>query len=171
MENTENQKSLVSITAENKKGILARFTKFFSDNGMNIESLTLSAADSENKIHRTTAYITGDRSRVGELCQELEAMEDVYKVINLVADEYLERELCLVKIKTSNPHLSSIMSAISQARGATIFTGRNIMIFQIEAREEKIAEFIKQVSEYGEIETLRSGIIATGLNENIVSYN
>lgn len=172
--NPNDQRSLVSIIADNKKGMLAKFAQFFAENDMNIEQLTLAAADMANKIHRTTAYITGDRARIDGLCKKMEGIEGVHKIVNFVAEGglYLERELGLIKIKTTNPALGQVMSLISEYDGKTVFVGKKtsqqIMIFVIEDEGDKIENFIEKVAGVtDDIEILRTGIVATTLDENL----
>ena len=104
-------KSLVSILALNVKGQLGRMTTFFSEHNLNILRLVLSAADKDDKIHRTIAYLEGDRNYVNAMCKELEKVENVIKVVNFQTnDEYVEKEMCLIKISSYNNKIDNIMN-------------------------------------------------------------
>ena len=78
-ENKETERSLVSVLALNVKGQLGKITTFFSEHNLNILRLVLSAADKDDKIHRTIAYLEGDRKYVNDMCKELEKVENVVK--------------------------------------------------------------------------------------------
>jgi acetolactate synthase I/III small subunit len=167
---SNNEKSLISILADNKKGMLAKISKFFADNDMNIESLTLSSADVENKIHRTVAYITGNRTIIHELCKEMEKIEGIRSVKNFMASSFLERELGLIKIKVSDPALSRIIKLVNDYEGTTIYVDSKIMICDVDETEENISNFMRQVKELTqEVEILRTGIVATSLTDEIAS--
>jgi len=166
------EKSLIVIIADNKKGMLAKITKFFVDHDMNIESLTLSSADIENKIHRTTVYISGDRKNVNKLCKEIEKIEGVRKVYNFMADKFLERELGLIKVKVSNPAMSQITALVNEHNGETIYVDQKIMVCQVEEIEENIDKFMEKVKKLTDkVEISRTGIVATSLDDKIIDYN
>jgi acetolactate synthase-1/3 small subunit len=168
MSETEGQKSLVSILADNKKGMLAKITAFFAENDMNIESLTLSPADIENKVHRTTAYISGDRSKIDALCKEMEKIDGVQKVINFMTNSFIERELGLVKVKVKDASISKITDLVNQHLGETIFINSKIMICQIKETEEKVSKFMIEIKKLtDDVEILRTGIVATSLDEGL----
>jgi len=168
MSEIQNQKSLVSILADNKKGMLSKLTTFFASNDMNIESLTLSSADIENKIHRTTAYITGDRNRIDGLCKDMGKIEGVHKVINFMSNSFIERELGLIKIKVTNPSMPQITNLVNEQNGEIIFVNSEIMICQIEETEEKVDSFMSRAKEItNDIEILRTGIVAISLDADI----
>jgi len=171
MSENSNQKSLVSILAKNEKGVLSKLTTFFANHDMNIESLTLSSADIDNKIQRTTAYITGDRNKIGELCKDMERLEGVNKVTDFMSDNFLERELGLLKIKITNPDMPEITELVNENNGETIFVNSKIMIFQIEEEQEKIDSFMRKAKNVSkDIEILRTGIVATPIDNEINAY-
>jgi len=162
------QKSLVSIIADNKKGMLAKFARFFADNNMNIESLTLSQADIENKIHRTTAYITGDRRQVDKICKQLEKIKGVHKVVNFMANSFIERELGLTKIKVTDPALAQITALVNEHKGKIIYSDSKIIVYQVEEIEEKIDIFMEKMKKLTkEVEILRTGVVATSLDDKM----
>lgn len=165
-------KSLIVIIADNKSGMLANFTKVFSKNNLNIDSLSLSKINWENKIHRTTAYIEGSRTIAEKACKEIEAIEGVKKVVNFIATkgEHMERELGLIKILNKDPHLNDAIRIVNEKGASTIYSDDKIMIFEITDFEEKVSEFVSELSKKCEVEVLRSGVVATTLDENLISY-
>lgn len=168
-ENKELEKSLVSILALNVKGQLGRITTFFSEHGLNILRLVLSAADKNDKIHRTIAYLEGDRKYVNEMCKDLINVENVLKVTNFQTnDEYIEKEICLVKISANNNKISEVSSLISEIGGKTILVKNEIVIFKIEDMEDNVNKFVNEIIDMTEdIEISRSGMVAIAVNNNI----
>lgn len=163
------EKSLVSILALNIKGQLGKITTFFSEHNLNVLRLVLSAADKDDKIHRTIAYLEGDRKYVNEMCKELEKVENIIKVINFQTnDEYIEKELCLIKISSYNDKINKIVDLVRKYEGQTIMSKEKITIFKIENSENEVNNFINQLSKLTkDVEISRSGMVAIAINNNI----
>ena len=166
---SEVEKSLVSILSLNIKGQLAKITTFFSEHNLNILRLVLSAADKDDKIHKTIAYIEGDRKRVNEMCKELLDVENVLKVTNFQTNsEYIEKEVCMVKILNSEPKAPDVANVISDFNGRTIFTNQKITIYKMEDNEENVNDFVKKLVEVTKnVELSRSGMIAMAIDDKI----
>ena len=165
----ETEQSLVSILALNVKGQLGRITTFFSEHNLNILRLVLSAADKDDKIHRTIAYLEGDRKYVNDMCKELEEVENVIKVVNFQTnDEYVEKEMCLVKISSYNNKIDKIMNLVREYEGQTIVSKEKITVFKIEGMEDNVNDFVNKLNEITkEVEISRSGMVAIALNDKI----
>ena len=165
----ETEKSLVSILALNVKGQLGRMTTFFSEHNLNVLRLVLSAADKDDKIHRTIAYLEGDREYVNNMCKELEKVENVIKVINFQTnDEYVEKEMCLIKISSYNEKIDKIMNLVREYEGQTIISKEKITVFKVEGMEDEVNTFVNKITEITkEVEISRSGLVAIALNDKI----
>ena len=169
MEKKDTERSLVSILALNVKGQLGRMTTFFSEHNLNILRLVLSAADKDDKVHRTVVYLEGDRKYVNDMCKELEKVENVISVTNFQTDgEYIEKELCLIKISSSNKHLPDVVNLVNNLKGQTLVMDNKIAIFKIEEREEVVNDFMFNVSDLTkDVEFCRSGMVAIAINDKI----
>lgn len=165
----ETEKSLVSILALNIKGQLGRMTTFFSEHNLNVLRLVLSAADKDDKIHRTIAYLEGDREYVNNMCKELEKVENVIKVVNFQTnDEYVEKEMCLIKISSYNEKIDKIMNLVREYEGRTIISKEKITVFKVEGMEDEVNTFVNKITEITrEVEISRSGLVAIALNDKI----
>ena len=170
-ENKETERSLVSVLALNVKGQLGKITTFFSEHNLNILRLVLSAADKDDKIHRTIAYLEGDRKYVNDMCKELEKVENVVKVVNFQTNsEYIEKEVCLLKVSSYNPSLQNIINFSNNLNGRTLIMNEKITIIKIEGGEEEVTDFVNKVAELTkDVEICRSGMVAISLDEKIES--
>lgn len=164
----ENEKSLISVIIKNVKGSLSKVTSYCAENGMNIERLVLSNFKTDNKEHRVILYITGDRKRVNSLIAGLERLDVVVRASNFQANKYIERELMLLKIKTDSPYLPKITDLVNEYEGRTIFVNDYVMIFQFTNGEERNSAMMKRVENItDEVEILKSGVVATSLDDNM----
>ena len=169
--NKETERSLVSVLALNVKGQLGKITTFFSEHNLNILRLVLSAADKDDKIHRTIAYLEGDRKYVNDMCKELEKVENVVKVVNFQTNsEYIEKEVCLLKVSSYNPALQNIINFSNNLNGRTLIMNDKITILKIEGGEEEVTDFVNKVAELTkDVEICRSGMVAIAVDEKIES--
>lgn len=167
------QKSLISILALNIKGQLGRMTGCFSKNGLNILRLVLSAADLDDRIHKTIAYVESTNEELLKAINELGQLEGVLKVKYYQQNsEFIEKELCLVKILSSDPALIWVSSAINELNGKVISTKNGVSIYQIEGTDLEITDFINQLLEFTKsVELCRSGMVATSLTKDLIDYN
>ena len=144
-------------------------TTFFSEHNLNVLRLVLSAADKDDKIHRTIAYLEGDREYVNNMCKELEKVENVIKVVNFQTnDEYVEKEMCLIKISSYNEKIDKIMNLVREYEGRTIISKEKITVFKVEGMEDEVNTFVNKITEITrEVEISRSGLVAIALNDKI----
>lgn len=164
----EDEKSLLSVVIRNVKGSLSKVTGYCADHNMNIERLVLSNFKLNNLEHRVILYITGDRQRINSLLDGLRQLDVVVSASNFQANNYIERELILVKVKEDNPHISRIMDLVSDYNGSTILYRNNIIIFQFINEEEKNNELMERLENLSDdIEVLKSGLVATSLDDNM----
>ncbi|MBR2141218.1 MAG: acetolactate synthase small subunit [Rickettsiales bacterium] len=166
---SETEKSLVSVLTLNIKGQLGKITTFFSEHNLNILRLVLSAADKDDKIHRAIAYLEGNREYVNAMCKELEKVENIVKVVNFQTnDEYIEKEMCLVKVSAYNSKIDKIMNLVRDADGSTLVSKGKVIIFKIEGAEEEVNDFVMKLNSITkEVEIARSGMVAMAVNDMI----
>lgn len=165
---------LVIIFNKNQAGMLAQFTKMFADNRYNIESLTIAAADIKNTVHRTTIKVFGNEEEVKFICNKVQEIDGVIRVIylNMTDSAHIERETAFVKIKTVTPNLNKIFEIVSRYDGSTIYSLRDISIFMLSDTEEKVSSFLKDVKTLEpDAEIVRSGVITTLLNGEMINYD
>ena len=92
------ERHILSILLENTSGALAHVAGLFAARGYNIESI--SAAPTENPtVTRITIGSRGDATTVEQIMKHLNRLIEVIKVLDLTENEFVERELMLVKVR------------------------------------------------------------------------
>ncbi|MDR3079185.1 MAG: acetolactate synthase small subunit [Rickettsiales bacterium] len=165
----EPEKSLITVLVPNIKGQLAMVATFCAENNLNISRLTLSAADKDDKIQKIIAYIEGDRKNVDEVCRRLLDIETVLKLVNFqTSSEYLEKELCLLKILSDNSKLPSVANLVADFGGKVVHSSEKTTIFMVEDKEENVNSFVSQVvGMCKKIEISRSGMVVVSVDRSI----
>ena len=105
------------------------------------------------------------------MCKELEKVENVVKVVNFQTNsEYIEKEVCLLKVSSYNPALQNIINFSNNLNGRTLIMNDKITILKIEGGEEEVTDFVNKVAELTkDVEICRSGMVAIAVDEKIES--
>ena len=168
------QKSLISLLVKNEKGVLARISELISEAGINIEKLVASSVDMENKVSKIIFYLTGDRKIVDEFFKKhIETLQEVISINNFMAnDNFVEKELLMVKLFQNNVNFSEINNIISLHEGMIIYINEKIIVYQIISDSDKIDDIIRKIYFLTkDIEISRTGIVAMDFSDVIKSTN
>ncbi len=91
---------IISILIENESGALSRVAGLFSARGYNIESLTVAPTE-DPSLSRMTLVTRGSDDIIEQITKQLNKLIDVVKLIDLAESDHIERELMMVKVKTT----------------------------------------------------------------------
>src|SRR5229473_8096783 len=87
----------ISVLVENKFGVLTRVAGLFSGRGYNIDTLNVGPTE-DPRTSRMTIVTRGDDATLEQIVKQLEKLVDVLEVQDYRANEYIDRELVLVKV-------------------------------------------------------------------------
>lgn len=165
-------KHIISVTVENKFGVLARVSGLFSSRGYNIDSLTVGVT-TDPDISRMTIVVRGDDRIVDQVMKQLDKLIDVIEVRDLPVEHTMSRDLCLLKIRcVDSAKRTEILELVNIFDAKTIDVGYETLTVQITGTDDKIDAFIKLMKPFGIIETARTGIAAMAREFNDVArYN
>jgi acetolactate synthase-1/3 small subunit len=141
---------------ENESGALSRVAGLFSARGYNIESLTV-APTQDPSLSRMTLVTRGSEEIIEQITKQLNKLIDVVKLIDLAESSHIERELMLLKIKTSHDMRDEIRSMADIFRGKIIDVTPNTYIVEMTGPSEKLDAFIAAIDPDSIIEAVRSG--------------
>src|SRR5438552_13075227 len=108
---------ILTVTVENKPGVLSRVAGLFSRRAFNIFSLAVSPTDDE-RFSRMTIVVDAESAPLEQVVKQLNKLIPVLKITEVAPGEGVERELLLVTVQ-----------ATPEARGqvtelASIFDGK-----------------------------------------------
>jgi acetolactate synthase-1/3 small subunit len=149
----------ITVTVENKFGVLARVSGLFSSRGYNIDSLAVGETH-DPAISRMTIVVHGDDRIVEQVSKQLEKLVDVIEVHDLPEGTYVGRELCLVKVQCECGRRTEIMEIVDVFRAKVIDIGHTTLTVQITGTENKIEAFVQLMEPFGIIEVARTGKVA-----------
>lgn len=152
-------KHTISVTVENKFGVLARVSGLFSSRGYNIDSLAVGETHN-HAISRMTIVVRGDDRILEQVIKQLEKLVDVIEVNDLPEGTYVGRELCLVKVRSENRSRTEIMEIANVFRAKVIDIGHKTLTIQITGTDDKIEAFVQLMEPFGIVELARTGKVA-----------
>ncbi|MGR6837536.1 acetolactate synthase small subunit [Syntrophomonas erecta] len=152
-------KHTLSVTVENKPGVLTRVTTLFRRRGYNIDSLAVGATENPS-ISRMTIVVEGDDRVIEQVTKQLYKLVDVIKVVDITGQRYVERELVLVKVKADNNIRAEIVQIVDIFRARIVDIGRNSLIIEATGDSGKIDAIEDSLKPFGIIELVRTGKIA-----------
>src|SRR3990172_1667744 len=148
-------KHIVSILVENKFGVLSRVSGLFSGRGFNIETISVGPT-LDPTISQMTIVTSGDE----RILKQLNKLIDVIKVADLAEKEYVEREMCLIKINAPVEHRAEALRIADIFRARVVDSSPRTYTFQVTGDEKKLEAFIELLRPIGIKEVVRTGKVA-----------
>jgi len=154
-------KHVLSLLVEDKPGILTRVAALFARRGFNIESLAVGATEVEG-LSRITVVVGVEGAPLEQVTKQLNKLINVIKVVELEADQAVQRDHMLVKVRTDASTRSQVLEAVTLFRARVIDVVSDAVIIEVTGDTAKCAAFIKVIEPYGIKELVQSGVLAMG---------
>tara|TARA_Y100001935_G_C17048264_1_gene380707 strand:- start:112 stop:603 length:492 start_codon:yes stop_codon:yes gene_type:complete len=161
-------KNLISILLENEPGALSRVVALFSARGYNIESLSVSTTQ-DPSLSRMTIKTTGSDDVVEQITKHLNRLIDVVKVVNLTDNEFIERELILVKVRATGKNREEMKRMAEIFRGSIVDVTDKTYTIELTGNENKFLAFLSAIDEESIIEVVRTGSSGLARGERSLS--
>ncbi|ATW25259.1 acetolactate synthase small subunit [Candidatus Formimonas warabiya] len=150
---------VLSVMVENRAGVLARVAGMFSRRGYNIESLAVGTTENP-KISRMTIVVEGDDHVIEQVTKQLHKLIEVIKVSDITDEEYVDRELVLIKVHAEPVQRSEVMQIVDIFRARIVDIGYKSLIIEATGDQGKIAAIEASLKPFGIREVVRCGKIA-----------
>lgn len=156
---------ILSVLLENESGALSRVVGLFSQRAFNIESLTVAPTD-DPTLSRMTIEAVGDEQVLEQIEKQLHKLVDVFKVVNLSDQDYVEREVVMVKVRATGATREEVKRLSDIFRGQIVDLTPKSYTVQLTGTKEKIDAFIHALKEETTLlEIVRSGLISLSRGE------
>lgn len=151
---------IITLTVNNRPGVLNRITNLFSKRNYNIESITVGHTEIEG-VSRITCVVNVDNdSIIEQITKQLNKQVDVLKVTDISEQTMVARELALVKVVSTPTTRSEINAIIEPFRASIVDIGKDSLVIQITGESDKIEAFIELIKPYGIKDLARTGTTA-----------
>ena len=149
----------ISVTVENKFGVLARIATLFAARGFNIDSLAVGETE-DPAVSRMTIVASGSEAVLEQVEKQLNKLIDVIKVVSFQKEPHIERDLALIKVKADKSTRSEIFQIVDIFRAKVVDVAADSLIIEMTGDEEKIQALETLLKPFGLKEMVRTGIIA-----------
>ena len=150
---------VISALVQNQPGVLAHVSGMFASRGFNIDSLAVGETQDPH-LSRITVVVMGDDRLLEQVRKQLEKIVTVVKVLDISREDFVERDLMLIKIDATPDQRAEIKALVEIYRGRIVDIGPEQLMIEISGQEKKIEAFIEAVRPYGIRELARTGRIA-----------
>jgi len=157
-------KRVVALLMENQPGALSRVVGLFSQRGYNIESLIV-APTNDPSLSRLTMVTEGDAKAVEQITKQLNKLIDVVKVVDLSEEEFIGRELLLIKLRATK----DLKAKIEDSRGEIVFESEEIINVQFVGSSDEVDVFLSSLSKDEILEIARSGLSGVSASEKLLT--
>jgi acetolactate synthase-1/3 small subunit len=150
---------ILSALVQNRPGVLAHISGMFASRGFNIDSLAVGETENPH-LSRITVVVMGDDRHLEQVRKQLEKIVTVVKVLDISREDFVERDLMLIKVDAVPERRAEIQGLVEIFRGRVVDVGPEQLMLEISGQERKIEAFIDAVRPYGIRELARTGRIA-----------
>ena len=150
---------VLSALVQNQPGVLAHISGMLASRGFNIDSLAVGETETPD-LSRITFVVMGDDRVLEQVRKQLEKIVTVVRVIDISREDFVERDLMLLKVDATPERRGEIRGLVFDFRGRVVDIGPEQMIVEISGTEKKIEAFIELMRPYGIRELARTGRIA-----------
>ncbi|NQT28087.1 MAG: acetolactate synthase small subunit [Candidatus Omnitrophica bacterium] len=152
----------IQALVENRFGVLSRVASLFSARGYNIESLAVGETQDSTVSCMTIVVDAEDERVLEQIKKQLHKLIDVITVIDFTRQEYIDRDLILIKILNNNLNKKVIEKLVKKFPVKIIGATKEDFLLEICPDRHQEDEILKELKSLGIKELVRTGRIAIG---------
>lgn len=150
---------VLSALVQNQPGVLAQVSGMFASRGFNIDSLAVGETENPH-LSRITVVVMGDDRHLEQVRKQLEKIVTVVTVHDISREDYVERDLMLIRVKVPPDRRAELQSLVQIFRGRIVDVSAEELMVEISGQERKIEALVEALRPYGIVELARTGRIA-----------
>jgi acetolactate synthase-1/3 small subunit len=149
----------ISVRVRNEFGVLSRVAGLFSARGYNIDSLCV-AETIDPKVSQITLVTHGDDETIEQIIKQLYKLIDVIKVVDLLGEPYVARELALFKVRTLPESRAEVMRIAEIFRGKIVDVSPESYAIEVTGSTDKLRALADLLRPLGLEDVIRTGRVA-----------
>jgi len=150
---------VLSALVQNQPGVLAHISGMLASRAFNIDSLAVGETENAD-LSRMTFVVRGDDAELEQVRKQLDKIVTVVKVLDISSENFVERDLMLIKVTANAAQRTEISLLVEMFRGRVVDISQTNLMMEIAGQESKIEAFIDLMRPYGILELARTGRIA-----------
>lgn len=153
-------KRIITLTVQNRSGVLNRVTGMLQRRQFNIESISVGETETPGISKMTLVVEVNDHQKIEQLTKQLNKQIDVIKVTDLTDKANVARELALIKVASTPQQSNEIQGLISPFRGSVVDISKDSITIQVTGKPDKTDALIALLRPYGIKELAKTGVTA-----------
>jgi acetolactate synthase-1/3 small subunit len=150
---------ILSALVQNQPGVLAHISGMLATRGFNIDSLAVGETEFHD-LSRMTIVVNGDDTVLDQVRKQLDKIVTVVRVDDVSGEDFVERDLMLIKVRCVAERRPEIALLVETFRGRVVDVQHENVMVEISGTEGKVEAFIELMRPYGIHELVRTGRIA-----------
>jgi acetolactate synthase-1/3 small subunit len=150
---------ILTVTVENKPGVLSRVAGLFSRRAFNIFSLAVSPTD-DDRFSRMTIVVDAETAPLEQVVKQLNKLIPVIKITEIAPGDGVERELMMVTVQATAELRTQVTELASIFDGKIVDVGFEALTIMVAGEAEKLDAFSDLAKPFGIVELQRTGRIA-----------
>ena len=150
---------ILTVTVENKPGVLSRVAGLFSRRAFNIVSLAVSPTDDE-RFSRMTIVVDAESAPLEQVVKQLNKLIPVIKITEISPADGVERELMLVIVKAAAETRGQVTELTAIFEAKIVDVGYEALTVMVAGEPDKLDAFSDLLRPFGIVEQQRTGRIA-----------
>jgi acetolactate synthase-1/3 small subunit len=151
----------ISVLVEDQPGVLARVSGLFARRGFNIDSLAVGATETPG-LSRMTIVVDVQSKPLEQVEKQLHKLINVLKVVELERSARVERELALIKVRTTAQTRAGVIEIVQIFRARIVDVAHGSLTVEATGPPDKIEALRELLEPYGIVEMARTGRVALG---------
>lgn len=152
---------VLSLLVEDVPGLLTRVAGLFARRGFNITSLAVGHSEIEG-LSRITAVVDLEGVPLEQVTKQINRLINVIKVVELDAEQSVQREHMLIKVKVDNSTRSQVLEAVTLFRARVVDVATDALVIEVTGNSQKTSAMLKVLEPFGIKEIAQSGLLAIG---------
>ena len=157
---------VLSALVQNVPGVLSHISGMLASRGYNIDSLAVGETEDPH-LSRMTFVVVGDDSVLEQVRKQLEKIVTVVRVDDISSQDFVERDLMLIKINAPPDKRGEISELTNIFSGRIVNVSLDSVVAEISGPERKVEAFIELMRPFGILEVVRTGRIAMVRGSNV----
>jgi acetolactate synthase-1/3 small subunit len=155
----QHRRHLLVVLVNDRPGVLNRVSSLLRARDFNIESLAVGHSERPD-VSRMTIVLHGDDFAVEQVSKQLYKLIDVLKVQDLGAEQRIEHELALIKVRVTKQDRAEALKVAELYKARVVDLGADHLIVEAAGTVAEIDAVIALLAGFGIKELVRTGAIA-----------
>src|SRR6516165_10094285 len=125
---------VLSALVQNQPGVLAHISGMLASRAFNIDSLAVGETENAD-LSRMTFVVHGDDAELEQVRKQLDKVVTVVKVIDISSEDFVERDLMLLKVKATPSQRVEISLLVEMFHSRVVDINSESMMIEISGQE------------------------------------